>query len=396
VRKATFALMIAAIVTGVLTIWVQDAWSNLIVEIMGFAAALIWAIALLARGSDPILAFPLIPTSGIVLLAAVQLWAGFTIYRWKTEMALLYWAANLAWFFVACQVFADHRLRRRFLTTAIVFGALLAVVATLQSYTSGSEIFWLFHNSASLEMASIMGPFLNRNHYAAFAELLLPAAMYRALLDRRVGVAYAVAAGVLYASVTASASRAGGLLATAEMIAVPLILWRRNVITARLVVPAIGSLLAATAVLVFAAGYDSLVGRLNLADQYSGRREFLVSSLAISKDHLLTGTGLGTWSTIYPAYAIFDSGTFVNQAHNDWVQWLAEGGIPMAILTLAIAVWAIPKAWQSVWGIGVIAVLLHSCVDYPLLRAPMAALFFVLLGALENTGEREGPLPAND
>jgi O-antigen ligase len=193
----------------------------------------------------------------------------------------------------------------------------------------------------------------------------------------------------MYASVVASASRAGGLLATAELIAVPMMLWRRDVITARLAVPALGAMVMGTAALVFAAGYESLLSRLSTEDPYSGRREFLLSSLAMAKDHPWIGVGLGTWSTVYPAYATFDDGKFANQAHNDWVQWLAEGGIPMALLVLAIAVWAVPKAWRSVWGIGVIAVLLHSWVDYPLQRSVMAALFFVMLGALQNTGERD-------
>ena len=37
---------------------------------------------------------------------------------------------------------------------------------------------------------------------------------------------------------------------------------------------------------------------------------------------------MGTWPEAYPGYARFDDGSFVNQAHNDWVQWAAEGGLP--------------------------------------------------------------------
>jgi hypothetical protein len=63
--------------------------------------------------------------------------------------------------------------------------------------------------------------------------------------------------------------------------------------------------------------------------------------------------------------------------------------MPMLLLMAAIAVWAAPKAIRSVWGIGAIAILAHSWVDYPLQRAVTAATFFVLLGALANLDQRE-------
>ena len=47
------------------------------------------------------------------------------------------------------------------------------------------------------------------------------------------------------------------------------------------------------------------------------------------------------------------------------------------------------RALRSVWGIGVIAILLHSWVDFSIQRTPVAILFFVMLGALEFAGRRE-------
>jgi hypothetical protein len=54
----------------------------------------------------------------------------------------------------------------------------------------------------------------------------------------------------------------------------------------------------------------------------------LAKDPAMIHDRLWAGLGLGTWSAAYPAYASYDDGTFVNQAHNDWLQWGAEGGLP--------------------------------------------------------------------
>ena len=68
------------------------------------------------------------------------------------------------------------------------------------------------------------------------------------------------------------------------------------------------------------------------------------------RDRPLAGFGLGTWSDAYPAYAHFDDGNFVNQAHNDWVQWAAEGGVPFFLIMLAIAALTVRPAIRSLWG----------------------------------------------
>jgi hypothetical protein len=38
---------------------------------------------------------------------------------------------------------------------------------------------------------------------------------------------------------------------------------------------------------------------------------------------------------------------------------------------------------RSVWGVGVLAVFVHSLVDYPLERPALAGFFFVFLGVVE-------------
>jgi O-antigen ligase len=99
--------------------------------------------------------------------------------------------------------------------------------------------------------------------------------------------------------------------------------------------------------------------------------------------------GLGTWSTAYPAYALRDNGLFANQAHNDWAQWAVEGGLPFLLLMLWIAVRSVRPALRSLWGIGVLAVFVHSLVDYPLQRPALAGFFFVFLAVMESAREPE-------
>jgi O-antigen ligase len=105
------------------------------------------------------------------------------------------------------------------------------------------------------------------------------------------------------------------------------------------------------------------------------------------RDRPLSGFGLGTWPETYPGYAQFDDGTYVNQAHNDWIQWTAEGGLLFLVLMLAIAAWSVGPAVRTLWGVGILSVLLHALIDYPMQQRPaLAALFFALLGALAVSG----------
>ena len=101
----------------------------------------------------------------------------------------------------------------------------------------------------------------------------------------------------------------------------------------------------------------------------------------------LTGWGLGTWSSVYPGFAHYDDGTFVNQAHNEWVQWAAEGGILLFLLMLAFAIHLIRPAFRAIWGLGTLAVLLHAFVDYPFEQRPqLAVFFFVFFGLVLASG----------
>ena len=90
------------------------------------------------------------------------------------------------------------------------------------------------------------------------------------------------------------------------------------------------------------------------------------------------GFGLGTWPSVYPQFALFDAGAFVNHAHNEWAQWAAEGGLVALGLMLAVLAWCSKPALRSVWGLGLLAVFLHSLVDYPFLRLGLAAWILCL------------------
>jgi O-antigen ligase len=78
-------------------------------------------------------------------------------------------------------------------------------------------------------------------------------------------------------------------------------------------------------------------------------------------------------------FALYDDGTWVNQAHNDYLEWAAEGGIPYACILVALFAATLLPAVRSVWGIGLLAFCVHAAVDYPFARLGTCGWYFALV-----------------
>ena len=306
--------------------------------------------------------------AAIAALGAAQLATGTTVYRFVTWNAMVNWAACFALFVVALEA-ASGRFRQ----SLLYGGFAIAAVATAQSFTSGGAIYWIFPTRSGRPF----GPFVNPDHYAAFVELILPLAIYEAQCDPGRRWLHTAMAGVLYGSVIASASRAGAVLATVEILALPLLAPRTGHGARILGLTALFAALATAVV-----GWDLLGLRLQDRDPFRYRREINASSLRMIERRPWSGFGLGTYSTVYPEFAIFDVGLVVDHAHNDWAEWTAEGGIPMLLVMAAVALASLRPAVRSRWALGIHAVFLHSLVDFPLQIPAITFLLFTLLGAL--------------
>jgi hypothetical protein len=371
----SYLLVLAALFAfAILTLWVTAYWPVTVFQVGIFAlcAVVLW------RRPPARTPYPAIPLAAAVLLGLVQLAASLTAYAFDTKTATTHWTTFLAVFLIGFCLFQQPEVARWFRSAMIWFAFLVSVWATLQTFTSGGKVFWLFPTG----YPSVMGPILSRNHYAAFIEVALPIAFYKALHSRHNSLLYSGMAAAMYASVIASASRAGTVLATAEILAVTVLMAARGLATGR----AIGATLLRATILFIAftavVGWEHVWDRFWQPDPMTLRREFNISSLHMIADHPYTGSGLGTWPTVYPRYAIVDPGTFANQAHDDWLQFTAEGGIPLGILLFTLLIWSLRPAFRSIWGIGLIAVFLHAFVDYPFSRPALGSWPILILAML--------------
>ena len=326
------------------------------------------------------------PPIPAIALAAIAVWGffqlamGATVYRYVTLVGSLRFAAFAATAWVSFRVFGSHRLRVAFLRAFAWFGAAIAVISVLAYFTSPGKILWMF----DAPYPDVWGSFLSRNNFAQFLELAMPVALWFALSERRGSGIYLCFSAIMLAAGLAAASRAGACILVLEAIT---LLWihRKSRLARRTTV----GLLLATALFTAMAGIGTLAARLTEPDPYQVRREIAHSTVAMISSRPWTGFGLGTFPVVYPEYALFDLGQSVEHAHNDWLEWAAEGGLGLAAVWVVLALWSARLAYLTGWGIGVLGCFLHGLVDYPFARFGVSAWIFVLLGMLAATDVRE-------
>ena len=108
------------------------------------------------------------------------------------------------------------------------------------------------------------------------------------------------------------------------------------------------------------------------------------------------GSGVGTYAEVFQRFQTADlSGMFVNNAHDDYLEWLMEGGAAAAALVVAFlglylvrwfsvytrGTWRTHNFIQVAAGLGVLAMAMHSLVDFNL-HIPANQIYLALLAGL--------------
>jgi O-antigen ligase len=154
---------------------------------------------------------------------------------------------------------------------------------------------------------------------------------------------------------------------------------------------------------VLLGGEDALtrmVGSVNTDDPTTGRAHFWGVTVDIIKNHTLVGTGLGAFGVVYTGYDSRNGMYRLEQAHNDYLQVLSDGGIVGAVLGLFFVVNLFRMGFARRESrddfrrgvatgalAGCFAVLIHSFFDFTL-HTPANALLFLVLAALATINGR--------
>lgn len=329
---------------------------------------------------------------------------------------------------IAASFWQESERLRAVTRTLVIYGLALALFALIQELSWGGSFYWI--RPLSWEAPSAFGPFVNHNHFAGYIELLLPLPA-GLLITRTVRgperMLYLFAAALMGVAVIMSLSRGGMISLAAELIFLggmsvsrartPDYLEHRTRINRRIALIPSGasaffSRIGAVGVIVFAifAGIiwidaEPVIHRVTkgqvIGTEAARQEETFFSSrgwiwqdtLKMIRANPITGVGLGAFGTVYPAYSRNDQ-LNVSQAHNDYLQILADGGLiggGLALWFLILLVRAIRYgcyAGDPFYGglalgcsAAVIGMLVHSLFDFNL-QLPSTSLLFLALTAM--------------
>ena len=378
------ALLFLLLIFTTSTVFVGEAWALQSFQIGIYTLLAAYALLGIRRTREP-------AVEGLApwLVYLIPLWGLFQIVAhttastFETREEVLRWGALAGVFFLSQTVTRSSTARRNFLSAVLCFATAMAVLCLTQLFTSEGRVLWIFFTG----YPDVYATFPNHNNYSQFVEVALPIALWRGLREGWRSWWNALAGGVLFASVIGSASRAGTILCTTELVVMLLVgLFRlRNPKTglrSRSTIATLAMVPVLAVVFTLAVGWQHVWERFQAADPFNARREFVVAAAKMAEHRPLTGFGLGTFPEVYQEYAIKDFPFYANHAHNDWAEFAADGGIPFLLLVLIPFAAAVPTAIRHPWGMGLIAVMLHACVDYPFPRPAVSGWMFALLGAL--------------
>jgi hypothetical protein len=371
---------------GLLVSWEPASWAVSLPEIGVFLLAAGVLVRQLQEKREVRFSPDTIALIVITLIGPIQVLAGLTVSSYQTWNTSLQWLALAAIYLLARTLLVSRSARARFLSHQVWAGSALAVVSVILLFTSPQKIFWIFDSRYAA-----FGPFVYKNHFAVFIELILPIAIYKMIFDARHRLIYSALFAALFACTIASLSRVGVVAAIIETIIILTLSWKRGLLSGRtlrnLGLPIVILFVIFSAMI----GWEGIWNRFHEQNSFDVRNQLAASTIKMVEARPLTGFGLGTWRTVYPQFATFDFARVANEAHDDWLEWTAEGGVIFVSAILFFAVYVSRFAWKHVWGLGVPVVFLHCFVDYPTRNFALAAFLFLLAGALASTSVEKPP-----
>jgi O-antigen ligase len=391
---------------SVLAHGVVEVWSESLLEIAAAILFVMWAFALFQDENRRIqwsaLNWPLLGLLGIGL---AQLLFHATAYPFLTRTELLKLAAYLILFFLAAQAFRERADLEKLAWFLVFFCFAVSLFGIIQHFTSEGKIYWFRELTAG---GDPFGPYVNRNHFAGFVELLLPVGLSLLVfrgLRRDVFPMAGLLTIVPLGALILSGSR-GGIVSLAFEVGVLALLARsrRGPEGPRIAAIAIVTLAAVALIVWMGAGkalerfQTTRAGDVSLARRASMFR----GTAHVFLDHPIKGSGLGTLVAVYPRYETGYDGRVVDHAHNDYIEILAETGFLGGFCCLAF-LWILFRDARKVFAAeqghfsralhagaitAVSGLLLHSFVDFNL-HIPSNALLFLLQAFLATSP----PLP---
>jgi O-antigen ligase len=363
-------------------------------------------------------------------------WGALAPYAFPVRMSLIRWIAYGLLFFGLLRCLRSRRRIERAIVVLLALGAFDALYGILQSYSGHGHVWWYKLGNVK----DVSGTYLNRNHLAGLLAMTITLAIayaagkgekrrdegsahvsrrHRSLNKRFLALftdntrnlkrfLVVFAGGVMGLGLILSASRGGIIATAAALLLMGLFFYFRK--EERRKGRIILGLFAIAMLFALHAGLDYTLGRFDFFDRDLEHRWVRAErAFALFADYPVAGVGIGNFRHAYGKYQDpQDRNLYVDYAHNDYAQFLADAGILGALGLLAGLGWFLwrhLRRWRGrsdpfavCLGIApfaaMLALAIHSWSDYNLHRPAnvmvLIAVTAIGCAALRLEGRRRG------
>ena len=396
-----------------------EVWSKVAFQVLSFSLLGIWLIGTdfssdLARVSRFWKIFLL--ATLMIAWGTFQQFHSISIDSHATLTAVMLGMGYLAFFSLVLVTIRTKEDVNRIVMVLMFFGLGLSLFAIIQGATWNGRIYWIrqLHSGGD-----VFGPFVNRNHFSGYIEMLIPLGMgyilgqfhqipgrgesgWKRFISRwthpeanRLALVFFILL-IMMVTLFLTLSRSGILSLLTALLIISLLLLPRS-FRGKAFLPVGLFCLSLISLMWFGAGpvIDRLSTLRNIAQDPSMAERLRVweDSLEMVGDHRITGTGLGTFGIAYPAYKSFPGQEQFIHAHNDYLQLLAESGLVGFIIMMGVLILVVSIALRTIfrsqgrWSRGmligilgsILTMVIHSLTDFNLHIPANAILLSVII-----------------
>ncbi len=328
-------------------------------------------------------------------------WPSLSLIPENTKRSLFYLIPLVALFLT---VMSLPRRNVRLLVTVLLVVVFFEVGLGIIQYASGADMFYL-GNPEHGDTAS--GTYRNRDHFVGFLELVLPLligllmASVTANTDgekyhnsRSLSVTLTLSLLLILMILVSflSGSRAGIGLILLGLILSTLALGRHQGKIKSFGLLSVVSIIGVIA--AFKVGIVPILNRFAKDPMEDERFRIFENTQRAITEMFPWGSGPGTFPQMYRAFQPIDQQSFINHAHNDYLELVSDMGLFGAVIIIAFLVLYLLR-WVELWrsqrqgtfknlqigaGLGMLLLLLHSYVDFNLHQMANALVFVFLAG----------------
>jgi len=304
----------------------------------------------------------------------------------------------------------SYALRRQLMIVIFVVGVWESLYGIFEFFSGHGQILNLEGEDL---VHSVTGTFINRNYFAGYLLMVIPLSIGY-LLSREatrrdifLGWRHRLASldGKTLLLGFGSIVMIVGLIFSASRMGISSLLLSFTLLSVLLRDPRRERKFSRTSVLIFSLallwaiwiGLDAVISRFfTSTDDFKFRWAMWVSTFQIVKDFPLFGSGLGTFTYIFPMYRSLHVQGLATHAENDLLQLAAEAGligVGMLLIVFFYLFWKIVSSFRSlshgdpgryigIGGlVGILALMFHSLVERNI-QVPSNAFLYTILWAM--------------